>query len=136
MTGFPYYVTKHQSCRERKLIWIMTPTTVRVLLINNLIILKFKLDQAQANENFISQNFSNIASWNTIKQSDILFKPLTNHDLSINSSIWCLYGNEKKIHFISIKQSVKSKQYNDITTRTNFEFKHFESWIKLTLQNT
>lgn len=73
----------------------MTPTTVRVFLINNLIILKFKLDQAQANENFISQNFSNIASWNTTKQSDILFKPLTNHDLSINISIWRLYGNEK-----------------------------------------
>lgn len=107
MTGFPYYVTKHQSCRERKLIWIMTPTTVRVLLINNLIILKFKLDQAKANENFLFLKiFSNIASWNTIKQSDILFKPLTNHDLSINISIWCLYGNEK-IYILFYKPKCK-----------------------------
>lgn len=84
----------------------MTPTTVRVFLINNLIILKFKLDQAKANENFISQNFSNIASWNTIKQSDILFKPLTNQSI-------VLYGvsmEMKKYTFYFINQSVKSKQ--------------------------
>lgn len=86
----------------------MTPTTVRVLLINNLIILKFKLDQAQANENFISQNFSNIASWNAIKQSDILFKPLTNHDLSI----MILYGvsmEMKKYTFYFNKTKCKIK---------------------------
>lgn len=80
----------------------MTPTTVRVFLINNLIILKFKLDQAKANENILFLKFfSNIASWNTIKQSDILFKPLTNQSIvlygvSMEMKKYTFYFNKTK----------------------------------------